>query len=500
MSFRTCLLTSLVILTASPLFAQFRAPYRLGRPSTPGCCHQGFPRVPYHNGQPDLPGWYSGRGVHPQRSYPHYYSNQTPLGNQPPRPTPYSSYDCQGNCHYPSNRLVAPITPHQSAPLRDSHPDQYAPPPRKSVPDYSQNRSSSPLSYIALVTGEMITAIADLTQAAQSSQLQSIRTSHFMQDLKSLHFDVLNLRRGSDQSLPDQKIQSLLLSVNQSMYAIQERFPQGLHSGESRIDQPLQKLSLLVSNLNVRILANEKNFSPASHQRSPDSNTPSIHHEHDHERERPLVLPSDSDEHSHDHSHSHDAEDPTEQREIPLRQKQSPDRVVPKYKDPLEEDLLDHRSRLSPFGRNTDQKGTQKRTPSLYHDGSPQLPRRIPSPNMFPANPTKLPDRNRLPLGNHLPQQFRRGTNGSVSHGTYPIPIPEKMKGIQLLEHNLQQEALAQKICPVGKDLLGSMGKPFVTSISGRRVFVCCEGCVDVLKSNPEKYLEKLSDFLHRDR
>ncbi len=45
-----------------------------------------------------------------------------------------------------------------------------------------------------------------------------------------------------------------------------------------------------------------------------------------------------------------------------------------------------------------------------------------------------------------------------------------------------------QKICPVSGKLLGSMGDPVAVDVNGQRVFVCCGGCVDAVKSNPGKY------------
>lgn len=61
-----------------------------------------------------------------------------------------------------------------------------------------------------------------------------------------------------------------------------------------------------------------------------------------------------------------------------------------------------------------------------------------------------------------------------------------------------QREALAQKGCPVGEEEegkpnhLGSMGKPIKQVIDGKTVYLCCKGCIDELKKNPEKYLSKL--------
>lgn len=52
-----------------------------------------------------------------------------------------------------------------------------------------------------------------------------------------------------------------------------------------------------------------------------------------------------------------------------------------------------------------------------------------------------------------------------------------------------------QKICPVGDGLLGSMGAPYKTTLEdGTVVFLCCKGCEETLKKDPEKYLAKLKE------
>ena len=49
--------------------------------------------------------------------------------------------------------------------------------------------------------------------------------------------------------------------------------------------------------------------------------------------------------------------------------------------------------------------------------------------------------------------------------------------------------AVAQRICPVTEEALGSMGTPIKVTVEGRDVFLCCEGCVDAIKADPAKYL-----------
>jgi YHS domain-containing protein len=65
-----------------------------------------------------------------------------------------------------------------------------------------------------------------------------------------------------------------------------------------------------------------------------------------------------------------------------------------------------------------------------------------------------------------------------------------------LAELSVEDRALAAKqhVCPVSGELLGAMGKPFKTTVKGKTVFLCCEGCEHDLKENPDKYLTKLKD------
>ena len=51
---------------------------------------------------------------------------------------------------------------------------------------------------------------------------------------------------------------------------------------------------------------------------------------------------------------------------------------------------------------------------------------------------------------------------------------------------------LAQQVCPVSDQSLGSMGTPIKVTVNGRDVFLCCESCREKLEANPDEYLAKL--------
>ena len=53
--------------------------------------------------------------------------------------------------------------------------------------------------------------------------------------------------------------------------------------------------------------------------------------------------------------------------------------------------------------------------------------------------------------------------------------------------------AETQKTCPVTDEALGSMGAPVKVSLKGQTVFLCCAGCEEELKKDPDKYLAKLN-------
>lgn len=48
-----------------------------------------------------------------------------------------------------------------------------------------------------------------------------------------------------------------------------------------------------------------------------------------------------------------------------------------------------------------------------------------------------------------------------------------------------------QTLCPVmGREI----DKDFYVDYDGKRVYLCCESCVETFKSNPEKYMQKMKE------
>ena len=129
---------------------------------------------------------------------------------------------------------------------------------------------------------------------------------------------------------------------------------------------------------------------------------------------------------------------------------------------------------------------------------------------LFVAWENNLGLRNRVPVRNPLPPQTPNPKPYNENYNRYSAPrdsqfstparrseptrssaqsLPEDMKGIALLSPAEQAAALAQGTCPVTKQKLGSMGKPIRVSVAGGSLWVCCEGCVNAVKANPQKFL-----------
>lgn len=65
-------------------------------------------------------------------------------------------------------------------------------------------------------------------------------------------------------------------------------------------------------------------------------------------------------------------------------------------------------------------------------------------------------------------------------------------EGLAKLSATDRAAALKQAVCPVTGAKLGSMGAPPKVVVNGHEVFLCCDGCEEKLREEPEKYLAKL--------
>ncbi len=81
-------------------------------------------------------------------------------------------------------------------------------------------------------------------------------------------------------------------------------------------------------------------------------------------------------------------------------------------------------------------------------------------------------------------------------HGHTPAAVrpakkadPEGLKGLSPADRALAEK---QAVCPVTDEPLGSMDTPVKVTVKGRTVFLCCAGCEEQIKKDPDKYLAKL--------
>ena len=54
------------------------------------------------------------------------------------------------------------------------------------------------------------------------------------------------------------------------------------------------------------------------------------------------------------------------------------------------------------------------------------------------------------------------------------------------------------EILPQDRRAAGIDGKPYKIKLKDRDVFLCCDGCEEAVKKDPEKYLKKLDDLLKK--
>ena len=77
-----------------------------------------------------------------------------------------------------------------------------------------------------------------------------------------------------------------------------------------------------------------------------------------------------------------------------------------------------------------------------------------------------------------------------------PAAEPTAQSEIELelakLSPDDRQLAVAQKLCPVSEEPLGSMGKPLKVERDGRVLFICCAGCEEDVQKDFEGNFKKV--------
>jgi entry exclusion lipoprotein TrbK len=72
-------------------------------------------------------------------------------------------------------------------------------------------------------------------------------------------------------------------------------------------------------------------------------------------------------------------------------------------------------------------------------------------------------------------------------------------KELEKLSPEDRKLVLAQKICPVSGEPLGSMGPPLKVTVDGKSFFICCEGCREEAEKNFAEHLAKVQTSTDAD-
>jgi hypothetical protein len=93
-----------------------------------------------------------------------------------------------------------------------------------------------------------------------------------------------------------------------------------------------------------------------------------------------------------------------------------------------------------------------------------------------------------------------KGTAQAPAAATPPAndPAGEIAEAIGKLSAEDQVLAKAQGFCAVSEEPLGSMGPPVKLMLNDQPVFVCCEGCNNRAKSNPDATVAKAGKLKDR--
>lgn len=76
-----------------------------------------------------------------------------------------------------------------------------------------------------------------------------------------------------------------------------------------------------------------------------------------------------------------------------------------------------------------------------------------------------------------------------------PFADPEVTKALEKLTEAERASVKQQIFCPVGEQILGSMGSPLKVDYKGQTVWVCCEGCIRGFQEKPIEFLTRLDEL-----
>ena len=79
--------------------------------------------------------------------------------------------------------------------------------------------------------------------------------------------------------------------------------------------------------------------------------------------------------------------------------------------------------------------------------------------------------------------------------GSKKKPSADDLKELAKLSEADRKLATAQQVCPITGNPLGSMGPPYKLELKGKTFFLCCDGCLEEAKQDPDKTLKKVEEL-----
>ncbi|MBN2713896.1 MAG: hypothetical protein JXR97_15870 [Planctomycetes bacterium] len=71
------------------------------------------------------------------------------------------------------------------------------------------------------------------------------------------------------------------------------------------------------------------------------------------------------------------------------------------------------------------------------------------------------------------------------------------LKKLAKLGEKAEDIPIEQKTCPV---MGGPINKDLFVEYKGKKIYVCCEGCINVVKKDPEKYAKKVAEEIAKNK
>lgn len=112
------------------------------------------------------------------------------------------------------------------------------------------------------------------------------------------------------------------------------------------------------------------------------------------------------------------------------------------------------------------------------------------TPESEPITPAATPTGE----ADHDHSDHDHGEHGDHDHAAVDAdsPMAKMMPGLKELSPEDYKSAMAQHMCAVSGEMLGTMGVPEKVDVKGKAVWICCDGCKDKLLADPDKYLAEL--------